>query len=1464
LAHLSSAELPAEFRDTDDAGSPEAPREQSKLARLCQQTSSVLASVLPAPFGGHKRSVLCQFFGQIPFVGGRKQVVAAAAAAVPQSAKQQPSVAPYGSENVFVMQHNQLPPLTMIAPHDRHPIQLVLEQQRRLLSSQVPPIVLPLSPDQNSSQDLRSSASVMDYSYHQRVEAPASPTKGPAREGKLSRVSGGTKPASSSNKTSQLLSTSGWRIFNQIESTSLAPTRAPTRKVSQATGVTEAPEATTTTLGSVESRRANKAQNATIPPPRQADIRESLAEKRSQMANLDLGQLLVMGKPPGYGNHPPQKSDGAETKRNGVQQLSAAITTTTIGKRSDALKSTTRSLGPATESSVRTIEVVAQSNNSSDLTKALVSGSSMQVSLSTTQKPGQDLHQVQKREELVIASINNLTRIAFGSQLRDTVKVINKLIDQQSNLFSGNKMVNETMLTSESEKIDSGEKVARKKSNPSKLAPESGGQQGDSVRLNTSQARKKQIQTSSTKSQPKSTKRPKKQPNKLETQPTASPEAKPYASKNTTLAGEQRSSRYAERKSTPLAHESRRLSAGHTVSRALAFESTSKGERASTLRTENRSMSKSSRDNSSWRLSSTTKALLRRTSKRPASTTVRPSEDPSSKMESMTTQTKYPWLLPDRSLHNSDAFDSVNGGFSTSVEPNGPTRIRKMTTAELPFLGSAKNQALMLDRLENKLEKPARDSLTTLKLSLTTQTSSPVQHSTSGIQMRWTPTFAVTRPTTQSETSSSRLTNITTSSPISMVAESSSPAPLVRETLRQNDLNEARASDTVSKYTTHWNEANELLATTRRLFQQPLPQIANTGEFFSAETIANWPERYQTMMGQALESSRSTPSFQTTRRNGETYESDAGTSTARHKLDSSAVPRTEILAGMKLPAGITILPSNHKLTAPIDQFERKQQLEQHETTVSMREVTDQPMSSGKGELGSASSVADTLIAQSPAETTRENSSLDETTRFPQIHDGLLASGTVSSGSYLDISNGSSLLKPPYLSSLEVEPRRSTPSAESFSRPNVSKKLYELLMPSTRNFVGYQNPMNQQRFNMAALKFLAQNLLSPASSSFNSSTRDRYENYEQHDNGSSRERLLDLIGTEFPSSYYELLANESLEANSTDHQTANSKYGRSFKTSSLLNDLKQLEHRKAAAILAAIRYQVPSPLVRPWDTTSDSSHYNLGLTQINDRFDSGDFLAGPNTTIRESEKQDLLLARVGKAIKSALLKQRVIPRDELEARLNRNKPLVDDQRADGDTSNSDTSKTQAIDDTTDYSPDQGSDRVDSYATASIGSFGKKMHNSSMNWLDKLLFIPPNETRGEASLSDYDLVDLSGKETTTIPQEDRFDSGEPHPKYIRSKDYRAAWNSRILNLKAQLRSQKINAHPSAMMAKLRGLSAQQIESVDENDKIADQKKLMNNSQTQKAANKSPINFECSDRQSGFYPEVGSSCQVSGVAI
>lgn len=162
-------------------------------------------------------------------------------------------------------------------------------------------------------------------------------------------------------------------------------------------------------------------------------------------------------------------------------------------------------------------------------------------------------------------------------------------------------------------------------------------------------------------------------------------------------------------------------------------------------------------------------------------------------------------------------------------------------------------------------------------------------------------------------------------------------------------------------------------------------------------------------------------------------------------------------------------------------------------------------------------------------------------------------------------------------------------------------------------------------------------------------------------GATQQRLFDLMARSgLPTNYYELFSSnntgdflqQGAEQSSSSNVTNNNHSSKGIfeRAGNLIQEMKHLEQKKAAALLAAFRYQVPGPLVRPWDVSSDFHHqFGLHPPSSISRFFSD--------RLDETSNKQLPTSQLINTIKSTLFKQKFIARDELLARLNANKAII---------------------------------------------------------------------------------------------------------------------------------------------------------------------------------------------------------------
>lgn len=1627
---MNSADLPAEFRDESSMGAGELggdqeappPREQSKLAKLCEQTSSVLASVLPAPFGGHKRSILCQFFGQVPLMtsaaGGKKSL---SSKPISINTKEQPdSVAVIHPLNDQMVQQQQQP--IMLMRPMKHPIELLLEHQRQ--QAQMAARIQLQQQSAQPQQDLKGSASVLDYSYQQRLEAPLSmqlpdreqqsKNKKKSNKGQQERFSQQIKASSASPA---MLSTSGWRIFDnlpeQTQQQNYTTTTTAGTSHYQTSSTTMLPSATSTTSKAItlegaynnrttlDTRPTNQSSavgggqqtstamtsNAASAPPPLSSTSPSTSPKAAatisiqQKLNLSrekLGaaQLLVLGRPPNY-----LASHGQQQQQPTEKELTVAA------KRSEpAAKSSPTTRKPLEQQrGLRTIEVVAQNSTTID-EPAAAAAASERIPANANQKSSSSSsgssNQAQKREELVIASINNLTRIAFGNQLRDTFKVINKLIDQQAGLFAApstaasksKSQSADLLMTSESQN------VAKKTTADFQTA--------DSKKNKTTKSREKEILPSSSSAAAaaaanlKVSTQNSKRTNKRVT-PSAIPSAKKQASEwsspSSTVKGDDKASRAtilnaaSERKSTISSSlESRRLSTAvgtHTVSRSLSLDSF------------RRTTKPLAPFESSWSTTLVADDLVRRDRSGRNSNNNNNKQATKSELEPPikssggahanqlvnTVVTQYPWLIPDQERSTADFFGDYNKWSAATTPkkqqqpPTGMASKRwtpKTTTTTAAVaagfgrenvVAATKNkQPLVLNRLEQNRSSAGEkvDSLTTLKMSLgqpkstrpssTTSTAAATTttastYSQGGIQSRWIPTVGLlSRSKTSDESHLRPLTTTTTTT----LGGSTTPMPAQLQTTAENDevhssskestskvsqppaptqsdLMEARASDSISKFTTtQWNEsaANEMMATTRRFLQQPLPQIAQTGEYFNAETISSWPEKYQTMLESSLRSSTvglSSVGLETTRRNGETIypateqETPSASSApttkpaaaieliSRHRYDTTVAVDQQQQAADRLttrrmdfdPTSFTVLPANHKLST----------------------TDDAPLTSG--------------LVSSSTETQQQR----KATTMPQLEIVELPTATMGAK---QTNQSNSPLRPPYSSepSTGLQESGVYDLSKNSSAPDynlASRAIYEELLKlpaTTRNFVGphHSSVASHQALNLSALRLLGQGLFAtlgsadtarssmnkslispPVEQSMGGGGQFKLAGADSPETLNNSDRLLEMLGAQqnstaasmFPMSQYELPLNgthpqaeigdgrdlsASKEAsNKSDSSSSKWLLGRA---SNLLNDLKQLEQRRAAALLAAIRYQVPGPLVRPWDLNSDLQHQQQ--QRVSDRLDSG---AAAESEMSGRSEEDYLgaslwMAKASDAIRWALMKQRVVPPNELEARLSGRKRFAQEKtdeterRSDRSVADDDTENTFIL---MDGQKNKTKTKQDAeYVLVSGNSSSSSSDDdSSSSWspLSKIILTQASSSnKGHTTHIDKENDGFELK-TATGRQDEKSTPQQQYPKYIHFSDYRTSWSPKPAADKSRPKfiAGQLSSSSAAIAARLRNsttMNNPQREAMlarSASVKIEGAKQL----DTEASEKNSPrADFDCSDKAAGFHPDANTNCQVS----
>lgn len=1592
-------------------------REQSKLARLCQQTTSVLASILPAPFGGHERSILCQFFGNVQLDNGslshhnssaglfKKQRSPDASQKVPQhipgvtNSVDFAIMGPESHQSVAILQQADRAPVTLLA-NGKHPIQLVIEQQQQQRQLYNPNIAQnqhrpfsftdKLGPfaTLSNQNDLKASASVISNVYHQRLIAPPSMTaKTTNRPHKQVHMNETAKPkvtrfseplvTTSVTQPSKTLglSTRGWRGLNDSSTSIAPPMTSSTRALSEGVDFDGT----------------------------------SVIQKGLDGKNLTLATQLPLST---------TRSEDAQ------RQTSVPIYQTTVAKRSETptpdVEFATTSSRPenkqlSNDSLIRTIEVVAQVNNSTSSDTDRVN----EQVRSRPEPPGSRLIALvnktaiapeMKHEELVIASINNLTRIAFGNQLRDTVRAINKLIDQQSGLFA--KSAQDPMVVSESkasnvtvkstikppeqntkaikswnigEKLKTNKSIGAGKLTFSKPPRDLTSTSALMYKYTTPSSkfytnkpelpgRSRALSTALNNASAKISKKLAKQ--------VSSPREKYYSGgrRNTSSRSISSTTRTQDAQYKPQKQSRSKQTGSSITSRELKRLSPYAQPEVTTkeaprlkldysididtdylpsMRELHRGKAHDGGTDNTTRSQTITNQVDRFNRTRTTSAQKKPSET----IE--TASSEFNWLLPDKSVYRTDLFEteSINNErithekskqATTQADQKKYTTRRTASTNAIEWTQTTAKPALILNRIEPTTKL---DSLTALKMSLARQTTAaptePVQSSTvstatteasssdwrpstipttgdrktgerdelnSGTQSRWIPTIVMNRlpppmttlssptkkiplsPTTRSIVTTTMSTTPEPSTPmasttIAAKTSAGSSTTSADETLAtsastqsttkdsdimtsQSNINEVRASDSISRYTTHWNEANEILATTRRYVAQPLPQIANTGEYFSAETISSWPEKYQAMMDRASEgTTKSGFISETTRRNGYSYEdsksADDATlksradqlSGARHRVDTSigaemykqtstmAPPTMVVPVGGMFAAplsGITVLPPNHKLTpaaSTVPATNAPELDKSTDVTIQTEEETEQTDETKQTTPYQTSDSMLTTVYQPVDATVTQQQPLAVTTTSADVTKVTNASAAI-------------VLKAPYLTETQSatvdlsDPTLVLDSGQS--KPHVSRKLYEMLVPSSRTFVGSQNPLNQPKFNLSALKFLAQNLFGP----INHQPANYTNETTIANSDSDTYRLLDSFsapqGGSSSNDQLELLLNDtSLPEFEDKPQVVRNSSARGVfqRTGNLLNDLKKLEQRRAAAILAAIRYQVPSPLVRPWDLATDlfpvaGNIWPTTTTNITDRLDAIESVNRETSDLLMRDK----LAAMSRAIKSALFKQRVVPRNELEARLHKgsivstgNEALTAERRSDPDSK---------------YSTDLKDVDRDQY------EFYSDEQDRRSNFMDRILSLVSNSTFTNRTLEadrDLDTVDLKNYTSTGFLNSN---SDEHYPKYIRFADYQTAWTKGPELDGVQLYQEQLpvkQREPKSRSADFVSERTTLDQKYQWYDNAFDgpvspskQNKMLQEDRKQRSSVSG--GFSCDAKPAGFYPDTDSACRVS----
>lgn len=1810
-----SAELPAQFRNGEPSDGP-----PSRLARLCQQTSSVLASVLPAPFGGHKRSVLCQFLGAVPMptnlttTGQSRQHLAHNHR--PSSAHSSYNQMPNGqqpelSESLTILQQPLLPPIALRS-NGRHPIQMVLEHH--LLANDNPHQHL-LSINEASAnakhhhhvvnhvnvvksnqqqeqimissrnQDLKESDSVLDFSYQQKIEAPSSVkpkhhdhrmenksqnAKNINKKNKFSAPVSSTsfKPVSVHQVSPEQMSTSGWRIFDQSLVQQEQTTTNPIIKTPSENDTTQqSKQRALNAPFPLETQHRKRAEEG----PRRTEKLASSSSKLQMRANASSNSTLT--------HHPSTTptsttttttssttttpSPASSSSTTGLSLAAGSSTSSTTAQVSVTMAYRTNGTSPSTtitsnpstlqgsvesmsnktmknsktqpeSDGMRTIEVTAQSesqqlaNNqskrNSNGTSTLVINNPSIINKDNVKlqiRVGQSGHFHPPREELVIASINNLTRIAFGNQLRDTVKVINQLIEQQAGLFQA-----------PSRKAGSTDSHEHR-------------QQQTRERRNKSPYQNNNTNNSHTQSASTS---------KSNFSPNINPATSSGASTTTKYRTSTTSSNNARIKLLMMSSSG----SSSATPRSLAKQRPSQplisatNLARSSLTTNPMRATSTSPFRPKWTSRSMQAALQSRSSPLWPAAGYEADESDLEPLQASTINDikRDKWLVQANPIHHQSSSannfyrkGSIQSKYSpdssswfaphlsadmkSTAEINGlhnnirkyvdPTPLDRWTTTTssmankrasqwLSGSSSSTKQTLVLSKLSDTLKQRVSgaksaissnnllsraDSLTTLKLSLTTNQplvdhtrNDQVSATTGGslrdggaAQSRWVPTAL---------TGQQRIPTTTSMAP----SIGSSKRYELGLSENEQALNELRASDSISKFTTtQWNEqsdspsSRESLASLHRSTSS-MPggsQVASTGDFFLADTIADWPERYQSLMStisatggslsttsslptlsqsssftsktlgastgdELLESSSTTTQreplstraaatastkpmveLETTRRNGEsaidgskllylgalssttrgssaTMPTIHTTSTnsqeppilpANHKLSTSPVEAypsitsikptsnpttvflstsspsspsdqtsTSKLSFISSPTSATVLmaglhhPSasvGYTLVGPITDMTRL-----HEET----DPSNSPIPARSVEMETGYTNKQTTIGMSPEQTSpreKERESILNELSQSKFLSNMLNSNSTQKALHLNPNQTSKVespsypLRAPYSTGLldaeepmteldeahlttamaEDQDDESLSLYQPLNRPHVTRKLYDLLVPSARNFVGPANPINQQRFNLSALKYLIQNLLSMNgnqsgsplgnSNKFNETSL-LSTNSSDHllhpidpidddlNEELTQQQMIQLMGSgdqlsrqtnrhKFPNSLYELLhpsnksTSTSTSTSSSSSSSRSSRSGNQVKvggTSSnitnravdLINDLRRLEHKRAAAIMAAIRYQVPGPLVRPWDFASDlifrnqqqqqqqtnpqslihlegpalfrrhdynnhstnnhhflsPSNYSSSLSSWRS-FGSAGGLRGFTTSDgwfepSPSRSFHLLPARrLAPKSSSLLFKQRFVASDELEARLSGRRRTTNTRPING--SDSSESSLRRLDENTDTLIEL----VDQNQAQSRQLQQRKQLNP---------------------IGDFDLIDLSQGNSSSnwhdninkrIQSTSALVDGEPHfsdPLAKRSNIPIARGASPMWN----------NGESNNNKSAINNVDDTSDESSSNERRKSIETVIDTTTPSSLVLTSASSGFDCTNRKAGFYPDENSACQVSGI--
>lgn len=186
---------------------------------------------------------------------------------------------------------------------------------------------------------------------------------------------------------------------------------------------------------------------------------------------------------------------------------------------------------------------------------------------------------------------------------------------------------------------------------------------------------------------------------------------------------------------------------------------------------------------------------------------------------------------------------------------------------------------------------------------------------------------------------------------------------------------------------------------------------------------------------------------------------------------------------------LTVLPPNHKLsTSPVE-------------VVYATTIEHSPLPSTIApDIRNSASVGYTLVGPITGNGYTQPA-IEEETQTTIGASGVAKDANSSS------SSSTYSLRPPYLDDHQIDEAFDDLSGEqhemssqddelALSKPHVVRKLYELLVPSSRSLVGFQS----QKFNLSALKFLVRNLLSNTdhhNETYDETSQEQQQQEQQH-------------------------------------------------------------------------------------------------------------------------------------------------------------------------------------------------------------------------------------------------------------------------------------------------------------------------------------------------------------------------------